>query len=111
MGLQLGARPGEGDAADLEDVRRLRGLQRDVCVLFDDEDGQPFVLVQLSHDPEDLRDEERCKPERRLVEQNAHIALQAAQTAYVLEVGRVALAGPSAELQEHESIRKSYLGY
>jgi branched-chain amino acid transport system ATP-binding protein len=46
-----------------------------------------------------------------VVEQNAHIALQAAQTAYVLEVGRVALAGPSAELQEHESIRKSYLGY
>jgi len=29
----------------------------------------------------------------------------------VLEVGRVALAGPSAELQEHESIRRSYLGY
>jgi branched-chain amino acid transport system ATP-binding protein len=46
-----------------------------------------------------------------VVEQNAHIALQAAQTAYVLEVGRVALAGPSAELQEHESIRRSYLGY
>jgi branched-chain amino acid transport system ATP-binding protein len=46
-----------------------------------------------------------------VVEQNAHIALQLAQTAYVLEVGRVALAGPSAELQEHESIRKSYLGY
>jgi branched-chain amino acid transport system ATP-binding protein len=46
-----------------------------------------------------------------VVEQNAHIALQLAQTAYVLEVGRVALSGPSAELQEHESIRKSYLGY
>jgi branched-chain amino acid transport system ATP-binding protein len=46
-----------------------------------------------------------------VVEQNAHIALQAAQTAYVLEVGRVALSGPSAELQAHESIRRSYLGY
>jgi branched-chain amino acid transport system ATP-binding protein len=46
-----------------------------------------------------------------VVEQNAHIALQAAQTAYVLEVGRVALAGPSAELQQHESVRRSYLGY
>jgi branched-chain amino acid transport system ATP-binding protein len=46
-----------------------------------------------------------------VVEQNAHIALQLAQTAYVLEVGRVALAGPSAELQQHESIRRSYLGY
>jgi branched-chain amino acid transport system ATP-binding protein len=46
-----------------------------------------------------------------VVEQNAHIALQLAQTAYVLEVGRVAIAGPSAELQQHESVRRSYLGY
>jgi branched-chain amino acid transport system ATP-binding protein len=46
-----------------------------------------------------------------VVEQNAHIALQAASTAYVLEVGTVALHGPSKELQEHESVRRSYLGY
>jgi len=46
-----------------------------------------------------------------VVEQNAHIALQAAQTAYVLEVGRVALSGLSTELREHESVRRSYLGY
>jgi branched-chain amino acid transport system ATP-binding protein len=46
-----------------------------------------------------------------VVEQNAHIALQLAQTAFVLEVGRVALSGPSEELQEHESVRRSYLGY
>jgi branched-chain amino acid transport system ATP-binding protein len=46
-----------------------------------------------------------------VVEQNAHIALQAAQAAYVLEVGSVALSGPSAELERHESVRRSYLGY
>jgi branched-chain amino acid transport system ATP-binding protein len=46
-----------------------------------------------------------------VVEQNAHIALQLASTAYVLEVGRVALSGPSADLQQHESVRRSYLGY
>jgi branched-chain amino acid transport system ATP-binding protein len=46
-----------------------------------------------------------------VVEQNAHIALQAAANAYVLEVGRVALSGPAADLQRHESVRKSYLGY
>ena len=46
-----------------------------------------------------------------VVEQNAHIALQLARTAYVLEVGRVALGGPSAELRQHESVRRSYLGY
>ena len=46
-----------------------------------------------------------------VVEQNANIALQAAETAYVLEVGRVALSGASDELREHESVRRSYLGY
>jgi len=46
-----------------------------------------------------------------VVEQNAHLALQVAQEAYVLEVGRVALSGPSAELRSHEPVRRSYLGY
>ena len=46
-----------------------------------------------------------------VVEQNAHIALQVSQAAYVLEVGRVALSGLSAELEQNESVRRSYLGY
>jgi branched-chain amino acid transport system ATP-binding protein len=46
-----------------------------------------------------------------LVEQNARISLAASDRAYVLETGRVALDGPSGELAEHESIRRSYLGY
>ena len=46
-----------------------------------------------------------------VVEQNAHIALQLAQNAFVLEVGRIALAGSSSELERNESVRRSYLGY
>jgi branched-chain amino acid transport system ATP-binding protein len=46
-----------------------------------------------------------------VVEQNASIALQAAGHAYVLEVGRVAVSGTSAELQKDEAVRRSYLGY
>ena len=46
-----------------------------------------------------------------VVEQNASLALAASARAYVLEVGRVAVAGPSAELERHESVRRSYLGY
>ena len=46
-----------------------------------------------------------------LVEQNARIALNLSTTAYVLEVGRVALQGASAELQGDEAVRRSYLGY
>ena len=46
-----------------------------------------------------------------VVEQNANIALRAAQTGYVLEVGRVVLEGRAEELLSNESVRKSYLGY
>jgi branched-chain amino acid transport system ATP-binding protein len=46
-----------------------------------------------------------------VVEQNANAALELSSRAYLLEVGRVALAGASAELREHEGVRKSYLGY
>jgi branched-chain amino acid transport system ATP-binding protein len=46
-----------------------------------------------------------------LVEQNARIALDLSSTAYVLEVGRVAVSGESAQLRGDESVRRSYLGY
>ncbi len=46
-----------------------------------------------------------------LVEQNARLALEISSQAYVLEVGRVAVHGASAELQGNESVRRSYLGY
>jgi branched-chain amino acid transport system ATP-binding protein len=46
-----------------------------------------------------------------LVEQNARLALELSSVAYVLEVGRVAVHGDSAELKGNESVRRSYLGY
>jgi branched-chain amino acid transport system ATP-binding protein len=45
-----------------------------------------------------------------LVEQNAKLALELADRAYLLETGRVAVSGTSAELMADESIRRSYLG-
>ena len=46
-----------------------------------------------------------------LVEQNAVAALDISHRAYVLEAGRVAISGPSAELKAHDRVRRSYLGY
>jgi branched-chain amino acid transport system ATP-binding protein len=46
-----------------------------------------------------------------LVEQNASIALELADHAYLLETGRVVMSGPAADLQRDDSIRRSYLGY
>jgi branched-chain amino acid transport system ATP-binding protein len=46
-----------------------------------------------------------------VVEQNASLALGAAQHAYVLETGRVVLGGAASDLQANASVRRSYLGY
>jgi len=45
-----------------------------------------------------------------LVEQNAFMALQVANRAYVLETGMIALSGPAAELQADPKVRAAYLG-
>ena len=46
-----------------------------------------------------------------VAEQNATVALAVAHHAYVLEAGRVAVSGPSAELLQNDRVRRSYLGY
>jgi len=46
-----------------------------------------------------------------LVEQNASLALDLADHAYLLETGRVVMAGAAREIREDEGIRRSYLGY
>jgi branched-chain amino acid transport system ATP-binding protein len=46
-----------------------------------------------------------------LVEQNASQALALADTAYVLETGRIVLAGTAREIAGDEAVRRSYLGY
>jgi branched-chain amino acid transport system ATP-binding protein len=46
-----------------------------------------------------------------LVEQNAALALDLADHAYVLETGRVVMSGKSSVVKNDEAIRKSYLGY
>ena len=46
-----------------------------------------------------------------LVEQNASLALDLADHAYLLETGRVVVSGPAADLRKDDAIRRSYLGY
>jgi len=45
-----------------------------------------------------------------LVEQDVLVALDAANRAYVLENGRVALSGPAAEVRDDPGVRRAYLG-
>ena len=45
-----------------------------------------------------------------LIEQNANMALHIADTAYVLETGRLTLSGSGKELLKNEAVKKAYLG-
>ena len=57
----------------------------------------------------------RLNQERRvamlIVEQNAALALDLAEQAYLLETGRIVMTGPAHEIAKDEAVRRSYLGY
>jgi branched-chain amino acid transport system ATP-binding protein len=46
-----------------------------------------------------------------IVEQNANVALDIADRAYVIEAGRIALSGNADELRENDDVRRAYLGF
>jgi branched-chain amino acid transport system ATP-binding protein len=46
-----------------------------------------------------------------VVEQNAQLALELAEAAYVIETGRIVMSGSAADIANNEDVRKSYLGY
>jgi branched-chain amino acid transport system ATP-binding protein len=46
-----------------------------------------------------------------IVEQNAALALEFAEYAYLLETGRIVMNGPAATIAADEGVRRAYLGY
>jgi branched-chain amino acid transport system ATP-binding protein len=46
-----------------------------------------------------------------VVEQNAAMALDLADRAYLIETGRVVLSGSAADIKRDDNVRRSYLGY
>ena len=46
-----------------------------------------------------------------LVEQNAAMALDLADRAYLIETGRVVLSGTAADIKRDDAVRRAYLGY
>ena len=69
----------------------------------------PLIVVEIFRIMRRINQEEKVS--MLLVEQNAALALDLADTAYVLETGRVVMSGPASVVKNDENIRKSYLGY
>ncbi len=69
----------------------------------------PLLVRELFSILRDIREREGVS--MMLVEQNAAMALDLADHAYLIETGRVVLQGSSQELKNNDSVRRSYLGY
>jgi len=54
---------------------------------------------------------EKEKVSMLVVEQNAAMALELADHAYLIETGRVVLSGTTGEIKSNDAVRRSYLGY
>ncbi len=69
----------------------------------------PLIVAEIFRIMRRINEEEKVS--MLLVEQNANIALDVAHHAYLLETGRIAVSGPSAQIKNDETIRRVYLGY
>jgi branched-chain amino acid transport system ATP-binding protein len=69
----------------------------------------PLVIQGLFTRFSELNDDEGVT--MFIVEQNANLALDIADRAYVLEAGRIVLSGSAAELRANDAVRRAYLGF
>jgi branched-chain amino acid transport system ATP-binding protein len=69
---------------------------------------EPRVIGQIG---EVVREIHRLGISVLLVEQNATMALDVADRAYVLDVGEVSLSGPADELARSGEVQRLYLGH
>jgi branched-chain amino acid transport system ATP-binding protein len=69
----------------------------------------PLIVKELFGILRTVNEKERVS--MLLVEQNAAMALDLADHAYLIETGRVVLSGASNDIKKDDAVRRSYLGY
>ena len=87
-----------------------RGLMSEPTLLLMDEPSMglaPLMVREIARTIQTLKD---AGATIVLVEQMASVALQLADRAYVLENGRVTLAGTGRELADNPDVKRAYLG-
>jgi branched-chain amino acid transport system ATP-binding protein len=104
---QLGGTLSGGEQQMLAIGRAMMSRPR-ILLLDEPSMGLAPILVDQIFDI--IREVNRQGTTILLVEQNAQVALSIATRGYVLETGRIALAGPAAELLDSPQVREAYLG-
>jgi branched-chain amino acid transport system ATP-binding protein len=87
-----------------------RGLMANPKLLLLDEPSLGLAPQMIGRIGEVIREIHRQGTSVLLVEQNATMALAVADSAFVLDIGRVSLQGPAAELAQSDAVQRLYLG-
>lgn len=91
-------------------VAVARALMSDPKVLLMDEPSLGLSPIMVREVEKIIKEINRKGVTVLLVEQNAHMALELADLAYILEVGTVSLSGDAKSLAKDERVIKAYLG-
>lgn len=108
---RITSRAGTLSGGEQQMLAIARGLLAKPRLLMLDEPSMgvaPILKDQIFAQLREIRDRERLT--LLLVEQDADIALDISDHAYVLETGRTVMSGLAAELAGHQDIRRAYLG-
>jgi branched-chain amino acid transport system ATP-binding protein len=87
-----------------------RALMSDPRLLILDEPSLGLAPIMIDRTVDLIREIHRSGVTILLVEQNATLALQVSDRAYVIETGHLVLEGRSTQLLESDYIQKAYLG-
>ena len=69
----------------------------------------PLIVEELFSILTRLKEEENLS--MLIVEQNAALALEIADEAYLIETGKMVMSGPARDIGQDENVRRAYLGY
>ena len=87
-----------------------RAMMSEPKLLMLDEPSMGLAPILVEQIFDIIRELHKAGATILLVEQNAQMALQVANRAYVLATGKITLSGSGKELLESDSIKKAYLG-
>jgi branched-chain amino acid transport system ATP-binding protein len=99
-----------GGEAQMLAVGRALMLRPKILLLDEPSFGlAPLIVQELFEILKRINEEDGVS--MLLVEQNASLALELADHAYLLETGNIVISGTSQSIMENETVRRSYLGY
>ncbi|MEO0070164.1 MAG: ABC transporter ATP-binding protein [candidate division WOR-3 bacterium] len=107
---RLHQRAGTLSGGELQMLAMGRGLMAKPKLLMLDEPSMGLSPILVQEIFTIIKEINQAGTAILLVEQNAFMALQVAQRAYVLETGRVVLSGRTEELRADPKVKAAYLG-